>query len=377
MRPSSLPTKNSRVRLARYRQPCLLVVVIGVALDMVSFIGLRRIEYQNARVAFENVARERLDQMEAHLALTLHSLTALGAFYDGAKVIGREDFRRFANSVLTRDGAVDALEWAPRVPQRLRAAYVSSAGNSGLAAFEITERSADGRLVIAGERAEYFPVERVEPLRGNEKAIGFDLASNPTRRRALERSVATGQLSATSRILVQETHDQYGMLVFRPVYRSGSPPAGVAARREALVGLVLGVIRLRDLVEKVGPSATASADLRVAVFDRSAAPPEQLLYPKRAPFGATKSSRGLPGDADGSSGGTHLGIRRLPWFRGVPTGPLEQLVSAVRRTVADHFVGRVPAADSVIGEPQSKRPSWSAPTPCIGCSPFRFGVPQL
>jgi PAS domain S-box-containing protein len=288
MRPSNRP-RNSLARLARYQQPCLWVFLIGAVLDLVSFVGLRRIEYRNARVTFESVARERLDQLEANIALTLHSLISLGAFYDGAKAVGRKEFHRFADRILTRNKAVQALEWAPRVPQRLRAAYESSTRRSGHASVEIAERSAAGRMVTAGKRAEYFPVDSAEPLAGNEKAIGFDLASNLARRHALERSAATGQLSATGRItLVQETRDQYGMLVFRPVYRGGILPPDIASRREALIGVVLGVFRFQDMMARAAPSAAVSSDLRVAIFDHSAAPPEQLLYPKGAPFGAAK-----------------------------------------------------------------------------------------
>lgn len=75
----------------------------------------------------------------------------------------------------------------------------------------------------AAQRAEYFPVYYVEPLTGNEAAVGFDLASNSTRLEALEISRDTGKMVSTGRItLVQETHQQYGFLILRPVYRNGT-----------------------------------------------------------------------------------------------------------------------------------------------------------
>jgi CHASE1-domain containing sensor protein len=104
-----------------------------------------------------------------------------------------------------------------------------------LTSFQFTERLPQGQLARAGDRQEYFPVFYEEPLQGNEKALGFDLASDPVRNEALRRSAATGSLVATSRVrLVQETADQYGFLVFRPVYRGGVQPSSGQERRERL-----------------------------------------------------------------------------------------------------------------------------------------------
>jgi len=71
------------------------------------------------------------------------------------------------------------------------------------------------RLGPCGKARRVFSCLFVEPVHGNERAIGFDLASNPTRREALLLSHTTGRLVATGRIvLVQETRDQFGFLVF-------------------------------------------------------------------------------------------------------------------------------------------------------------------
>jgi two-component system, sensor histidine kinase and response regulator len=268
----------------RYWQPWLWVFLVGVALDVVSVVGLRRIEFQNARANFESVARERLDRMETNIALAIQNLTSLGAFHDGSQNVDEEEFNRFAERILVQNNPVQALEWAPRIPQRMRAAYDSSPRGRGSASGGIVELSAGERMVAAGKRAEYFPVDRAAPLRGNERALGFDLASNPARREALERSVSTGELAATGRIsLVQDNGGQYGLLVFRPVYRGGSRPAGEAERRAAVTGVLLGVFRVRDMVERSVFPAGVSRNLRVAVFDRSAPPPEQILYLDGAP----------------------------------------------------------------------------------------------
>ncbi len=166
----------------------------------------------------------------------------------------------------------------------LRADRENSAHRDGFGSFQITERLPQGQLARAGDREEYFPVFFVEPLKGNEKALGFDLASDPVRNEALKRAAATGSLVATSRVkLVQETGDQYGFLVFRPVYRGGVQPSSVQDRRARLMGFALAVFRVGDIVEKAGAIANAASGLHVAIFDLDAETGESGCSIRRAP----------------------------------------------------------------------------------------------
>ena len=94
-------------------------------------------------------------------------------------------------------------------------------------------------------REEYFPVYYVEPYQGNEAALGFDLASNPVRLEALNKSRDSGQGVATARItLVQESEDQFGFLVFRPIYRNGFPAETMAVRLLVCPNIKVSKIKL-------------------------------------------------------------------------------------------------------------------------------------
>jgi CHASE1-domain containing sensor protein len=138
---------------------------------------------------------------------------------------------------------IQALEWAPEIAQRDRDDYEQQ-----LKTFTqnpqalITERDrTTGQLIPARERDRYVPVTFLEPVASNEVALGYDLASDDTRRVALEIARDTGMIAATGRIqLVQETNeDQYGFLVFVPIYEAIT--ATLPERRAAIEGYVLGV----------------------------------------------------------------------------------------------------------------------------------------
>ena len=135
----------------------------------------------------------------------------------------------------------------------------------------------------AAERSEYFPIFFVEPLKSNQEVLGFDEASDLARNEALQRSADSGRMTATRQIaVIQPTGSQFGFLVFRPYYKDGADPSNQAARRRALAGLVLGVFRMKDVVESKTPNASAVSNLGLAVFDRDGPAGKRLLYSNSA-----------------------------------------------------------------------------------------------
>ena len=160
-----------------------------------------------------------------------------------------------------------------------RATYTQRARSEGLEHFEISERSPDRALVRAGDHDEYFPVYYVAPVMGNEAAVGFDLASNPARRRALQKARDTGRMTLTERItLVQEEESQGGVLAILPIYHGSGIPATIESRRSALTGFVLGVFRIGDAVGRVVGPAETPRDLDVYLFDLNAEGEKRLLH---------------------------------------------------------------------------------------------------
>jgi PAS domain S-box-containing protein len=258
--------------------------LIALLLSSLIFLALRRFEDQSALDAFRSAAQERFHALENNVDQTLDNIIALGALYDSSHQVERDEFARFSSRLMDHDWTIQALEWIPRVPDHLRSTFELAARREGLSSFQITDHP-QRSIVRAGERSEYFPVLFVEPLPGNERSLGFDLASDPVRREALDRSADSAQLAATGRVvLVQRSGVATGFLVFRPYYRGGVDPLRKQARRDALAGFVLGVFRMKDVVESKTLNVSAVSGLGLAVFDRDAPRGQRLLYPTGAAF---------------------------------------------------------------------------------------------
>ncbi len=291
----------SKLRTRWRYVPPVAAILIGIGLSVLTFFAVYTREYKEMRLTFEQEAGERYDSLKREIEFDLHTLEALTAFYQASRDVDRSSFRNFVKPLLDRHQSIQALEWIPRVTASRRKIYEESAQRDGHRAFQITERDTTGRMVSARERGEYFPVYFVEPYKGNETALGFDLASNPTREASLSLARDTGRTTATPRvILVQEIANQPGVLVFVPVYGRDARAGSLEERRQNLIGFTLGVFRIGDIV-KHSLAHLNPKQISVALYDQSAPSDYRLLYSYSAGTKATMTPPEILKD-DGSRG---------------------------------------------------------------------------
>jgi CHASE1-domain containing sensor protein len=259
----------------------LVIASLGIGLSIVASTVVQARNSQDLSEEFEQVASDTTLAIQSDIDAAIEILHSIRALYYASDVVERREFSTFASHLRSRSPGIQALEWIPRVDETERGAFEAAAREEAYPDFQFTERGPEGRLTPAGARPEYFPVYYVEPYRGNEAAAGFDLASDPTRLGALVQSRDGDTEVATARItLVQETAEQFGFLVFLPVYRTNAPVETVGDRRAELTGFVLGVYRFADLlkgsIERYRPLGDGDR-WQIRLLDRSAAPSEQQL----------------------------------------------------------------------------------------------------
>ncbi|MDH5823156.1 CHASE domain-containing protein [Luteimonas sp. RD2P54] len=118
-----------------------------------------------------------------------------------------------------------------------------------------------------GARQRYGPIVYLEPgTPANLAAIGYDMYADPTRRAAMDaaRDSGTPRLSAGVRLVQQEEGAPGpGLVLYMPVYRAGSFPANVLARRASMQGWVYTPFEVRDFVESSLAPIQRSAVFRI------------------------------------------------------------------------------------------------------------------
>jgi diguanylate cyclase (GGDEF)-like protein/PAS domain S-box-containing protein len=261
-------------RLARFALtwlPLALIVVIGVALSIYGSFRSAHYDEAQARAAFEREATGEIGALKARINASIGAVTALTALYEARGNVERREFERFARTILAGDPSIHVLEWAQVVPWNERADVERRLAADYGFDVPFTERTGS-KLKVAGERSQYIPVTHLAPMRGNQAVLGFDLASEPIRRAAVEQAERTGQPVATGRLLSLQA-DEYSLLLFWPIFAD-------AEQHHRMTGLVVGVFRIHDIVAAATEVAASGGRSRLLLLDQSAPLAEQLLYPR-------------------------------------------------------------------------------------------------
>ena len=226
-----------------------LIMAVGLTLTGVIFGYARREAAEDFHRDFMDAGATQVADLSTYLKARLLFLDDLARHLELSGAVDAQDFRAFVATERQRVEGIQALEWAPLVPGGDRPGAEARIRHDHPGFMGFTERDARGALRTAQPRPWYVPVTFIEPLQGNQPALGYDLGSNPERRAAIEAARDTGKPRATGPItLVQEQQTQAGFLIFVPVYAKGRPVGTIEQRREALLGTVLGVFRTRDLL---------------------------------------------------------------------------------------------------------------------------------
>ena len=246
-----------RARRAFVAAPMIACFAVFVAV----FVRVREWENEQGLLEFRVQSHRIADTISASLdehALFLEQLSSV--FATRGSQPSRQEFRALVQTLIERFPTVQAVEWAPHVASAERGA-VEAAQQAGLPGFIIRERAAAGELRPAADRAEFYPVTYLEPLAGNEQAAGFDLASDPNRRAAIDRAIASGHVAATAPIrLVQERGAEAGILLIDALPESAGK-----------TGVVLVVLRMETFT--AARAEPLEPTLNLSLADASAALP--------------------------------------------------------------------------------------------------------
>lgn len=293
-----------------------------------------------ALVTFSSMWRSEIADMSKHLTReaavvagnlsnvlhsTQHDMSSIGAFMYASEDVTATGFQRYVDAhVVSRhhNPPAQAVGWAPRVTDPL--AWNASMENDVSSGVQLYEMGPFGQHVPVTPRQEYFPVQYIQPLEGNQSAIGFDLVSEARRRKGLEAARDSGQIAMVAPIfLVQSPNRGHAMLVCLPVYRPGAVLDSIDARRANLVGFASGVYLLSVLFESAVPEYGTDIDLRL--IDESQPTSPQVYYTKVSSHRASKELAELTpkdtGLAEIPQGSTRISFAGHSWLVLATPGP--------------------------------------------------------
>src|SRR5690242_598640 len=180
----------------------------------------------------------------------LRTLRAL--FFQNPK-LGRQLFTNAVQDLAIRMDGMQGIGWAPRVPNAERKAFERAARQEGLPGFQIVEgdltHQPGERPTPAPEHPEYFPLLFIEPLAGNQVALGYDLASQPAMQNLLLRTHQVGAAEVSEPVrLPYHGKVKTGVVAAMPVYYPEFAPATTEERIRQTQGFVVAVFIIDELM---------------------------------------------------------------------------------------------------------------------------------
>ncbi len=254
-----------------------VLLALGSLFSLAGFFTVQEKEQQRVAYEFNESALERIWAVQDAIQNALEVLHAAAAFYKASNGgVTRQEFNTFATSFLSRHPYLQALNWVPRVFDAQRADFEQTAQRNS-PNFRLTQRNAEGKMVTASKRQEYFPMNYRASGTPTEAVLGFDLASETSLLTAMSQARDTSTVQATARInLVQENSQHVSsILVFYPIYQKQLPRETPAQRRQHLQGFIVAVLSIKDIVDNV-LQRISSKGIDIRLQDESVTPPEPL-----------------------------------------------------------------------------------------------------
>jgi diguanylate cyclase (GGDEF)-like protein/PAS domain S-box-containing protein len=260
--------------------PAFLVLALGLA---ISFSAWRFTELRvNAEIAgeFQQKTSRAVETIDRRVQDSVNLLLGIRGLFNASDHVDRGDFQRYLSGfhLERRYAVIRVLTFSRYLPHAERPAFERRLRG---------ELGAEARIKPSGSRDDYVVIEYVEPVSGNERAFGLDLAADAPRRAEILRARDSGQPEASPPLetLINPSHISIALRI--AVYRHGMPLTTLEERRKAFLGVVGSVIHVNELMGSLLGSQLSS-DFELVVHDvgpwsaRTEAPSKHnLLYDSR------------------------------------------------------------------------------------------------
>lgn len=262
------------------RQLPLVVLLLGLGLTATIAEQTRRLGQQSHEQIERALLDDVADAIEVKLKQVIDTINGVAGLFNASGRVGRQAFRDYYGTLRREEDSLRGIQGIGF------SRFVTAADWQPLIRGVRAEGFADFRIRPPGPRLHGSAILYLEPfdLR-NQRAFGFDMYSEPTRRQAMDRAAQSGLASMSGPVrLLQErnTGVQPGVLLYAPIYRNGTltPPRDPSDYGNTLEGWAYSPIRVGDLVNEALRNVN-NRDLfgsAVLVHDGGRPSPQSLIF---------------------------------------------------------------------------------------------------
>ena len=265
-----------------------------IGLTLLAVVILSQTEQQRTTETLQRETAEMAKLIQNSMEYEIQDLVAISALLrSSGQQVPRAEFQDFASSLLSNSATTSTFEWLPHVTLSERPAYEQSLRKQGYTNFFIFEKDSNGNNIPARQRAEYYPVDYIQPFQPNKSAFGYDLGSQPELLNAIQRARASGLPATTSPIqIIQAINPRTGVLIIVPVYKKDAAITTFNERNTNLEGLIAGVYQMHTLLDAI-LARINHPDLEFYIYDV-----QDALHPKFLAFHPSLSGSQISTEGD-------------------------------------------------------------------------------
>ncbi len=249
----------------------------GLIATIIATIHAKMDDEANAKIEFDFGCSQIELRIDSRMTAHAQILLSAAAFFNASDEVTRDKWQLFTwrQKVDQHLPGIQGIGFSLVIPRGRLAQHIQDIRSQGYPDYNVKPE---------GDREIYTSIIYLEPFSGrNLRAFGYDMFSEPVRRKAMERAMNLDAPALSGKvILVQETdHDvQAGTLMYVPVYRKGMSTDTAEQRSAALYGWVYSPYRMKDLMKGIlrGWDAGAGKRIRLQIFDNEQLLADSLLY---------------------------------------------------------------------------------------------------
>ena len=281
--------KHKEYTVSRLRKVTILTCTTLILIAVVYIFQITK-EYETREKleAFNKQTYDLSRILQEEITSSVNVLSANERFLSSSEYVSAVEFKEFTKHYFALHSGVYGLSWIPKVTADERLGFVQSVREQGYPEFEIRRRFEIGKMDKSEEKSVYFPITYTQPYKLNYRAHGLDVyGKDPVvgdlRIKLLDYARDTGMVVATKRFPIVQAEDQYGFIMYYPVYSKDVSKLSVKERRKALVGYCNGIFIFPTLMRDIADQASKQG-VDVVLYDVDQEEQTQtLLFDSRTP----------------------------------------------------------------------------------------------